>query len=219
MTQFHPLRDGLGRRVPILRPNQPTLAETWSDPNRGATFVPRSPVPAAIGGVPVRKWKGAPSNCAGWEALASEADFDEPHYLPLRELHPASGAIVVEEDGRIWIVSPSNQFAGYENTFPKGTIKGKHELSLRANAIKEVFEESGLLVQLTGFLCDSVRTQSYTRYYLGHRVEGSPAEMGWESQAVHLIPPAEIATWVNHHNDAPILQALTDAGFLVTGSS
>jgi hypothetical protein len=51
-------------------------------------------------------------------------------------------------------------------------------LSSRANAIKECFEESGLQVELTGFLCDSVRSTSVTRYYTARRLGGSPADMG-----------------------------------------
>ena len=32
------------------------------------------------------------------------------------------------------------------------------------------------------------RTQTFTRYYLAKRMGGSPADMGWESQGVMLVP-------------------------------
>ena len=74
--------------------------------------------------------------------------------------HPKT-IVVVEDDGRVWVVSPSNAFGGYVNTFPKGKLDPG--MGLRANALKEGFEESGLQVVLTGFLCDSVRSTSVCR--------------------------------------------------------
>ncbi|AFU46496.1 hypothetical protein C380_13985 [Acidovorax sp. KKS102] len=119
------------------------------------------------------------------------------------------GLGILEGDGRIWVVSPSNAFGGYVNTFPKGKLDWG--LGLRANALKEGFEESGLRVALTGFLCDSHRTTSVTRYYLAKRVGGHPANMGWETQALSLVPRARLAEFVSHKNDQVILQALQQA--------
>jgi hypothetical protein len=47
-----------------------------------------------------------------------------------------------------------------------------------------------------------------TRYYLARRVGGSPADMSWESQAVHLVPKAELSKFLNHAADADLLNAL-----------
>jgi 8-oxo-dGTP pyrophosphatase MutT (NUDIX family) len=80
--------------------------------------------------------------------------------------------------------------------------------SLQACAIREAYEEAGLKVQIIGYLADSLRTQSYTRYYLARRVGGSPACMGWESQAVHLVPPGMLNSLLTHPNDLPLLCAL-----------
>ena len=44
--------------------------------------------------------------------------------------------------------------------------------------------------------------------WLAQRVAGNPADMGWETQAVMLVPPQHLAQVVTHPNDAPILQAL-----------
>ena len=118
----------------------------------------------------------------------------------------ASGVVILEDDGRVWVVSPSNAFGGYVNTFPKGKLDPG--LSLHANALKECHEESGLQVELTGFLCDSERSTSVTRYYTARRIGGHPATMGWETQAVHLVPRALLATFVSHQNDQCILKKL-----------
>lgn len=119
---------------------------------------------------------------------------------------PASGVVVLEDDGRVWVVSPSNAYGGYINTFPKGKLEPG--MCPRANAVKEAFEESGLKVALTGFLCDAIRSTSVTRYYTARRVGGHPGTMGWETQAVHLVPATQLATLADHPNDKPILQAL-----------
>ncbi|HEX9173897.1 MAG TPA: NUDIX hydrolase, partial [Telluria sp.] len=75
-------------------------------------------------------------------------------------------------------------------------------------AIREAFEESGLQVAITDFLVDSDRTQTYTRYYLARRVGGHPAMMGWETQAVHLVPLARLPAVAIHPNDKPVIAAL-----------
>lgn len=96
------------------------------------------------------------------------------------------------------------------NTFPKGKLDPG--MGLRANALKEAYEESGLQVVLTGFLCDSVRSTSVTRYYTARRVGGHPGDMCWESQAVHLVPRNLLSSVVTHPNDQGVLQALAALG-------
>jgi ADP-ribose pyrophosphatase YjhB (NUDIX family) len=167
-------------------------------------------MPASISGIAVAAWTDAPADVAGWEKLVAGIQFEEAPMKPVPGKKPASGAVVVEADGRVWVVSPSNQFGGYINTFPKGKVDTG--LSLRATAIKEAFEESGLLVELTGFLCDSIRSTSVTRYYSARRLGGSPADMGWESQAVHLVPMAMLAAFASHPNDQPVINALQIQG-------
>jgi len=48
---------------------------------------------------------------------------------------------------------------------------------------------------------------------LGHRphaLDGDPTAMGWESQAVHLVPMAQLPSHASHANDLKILAALAD---------
>ena len=215
MTLFHPRKNDEDKPVELKQPHQPTPLTSWDHPSDRATATPDSPMPAVVAGLAIATWTTAPSHAPGWEQLAKTMLFDEPPMKTVPGKPPASGAVVVEADGRVWVVSPRNCYAGYTNTFPKGNNDPKDAISLRANALKEVFEESGLQVKLTGFLCDSVRSISVTRYYLARRLGGNPADMGWESQAVHLVPVALLAKLVSHPNDQSILKALQDKALLL----
>jgi ADP-ribose pyrophosphatase YjhB (NUDIX family) len=97
------------------------------------------------------------------------------------------------------MVKPSNGFAGYSTTFPKG--HADDGINLQATAIKEAFEESGLQVEITGFIGDVERGQTMTRYYSAKRVGGSPTDCGWETQAVILVPPGDVHAAANRQYD------------------
>lgn len=66
-------------------------------------------------------------------------------------------------------------------------------------------------IAITAFLADSNRSLTYTRYCLGRRVGGTPAAMGWESQAVHLVPRDKLGQLLNHANDKPLIDAFEKA--------
>ena len=205
MRNTHPRNDDQNKPVVIKHPNTAGPAQAWADPQALATVVPDSAMPEAINDVPMSAWRDAPTDAAGWEALVAGLSFTEPPMPSAPGKKPAAGVVTIEPDGRVWVVAPTNAFGGYRNTFPKGKLDG---LSTRASAIKEAFEESGLQVELTGYLCDSVRSTSVTRYYTARRIGGSPAAMGWESQAVMLVPAGKLAQVVDHPNDGPIIAAL-----------
>lgn len=202
----HAKPDYQGKSVHLHAPHVCTPLATWLDPAALATAVPGCQMPASLNGLPLLPWTDAPRTSSGWDFLVGE--FEEPAFVPTAGSKTASGAVVLEPDGRLWMVSPSNGFGNYVNTFPKGTFLQGEVATLRANAAKEVYEETGLKVRLTAFLCDSQRSTSTTRYYLGERLAGTPAEMGWESQAVHLVPPHLLPAMAAHANDQAILQAL-----------
>lgn len=201
----HPRLNDKGQPVTIKKPSTPSAVDVWGDSSAIATATPDCRMPADINGVPVATWADAPTDDAGWEALGARASFDEPPMPTAPGKKPAAGVVTVEPDGRVWVVAPSNGFGGYVHTFPKGKLDG---ISTRASAIKEAWEESGLHVELTGYLCDSMRTTSVTRYYTARRVGGNPADMGWESQAVMLVPADKLASITNHQNDQSIVKAL-----------
>src|SRR5690606_28506989 len=138
--------------------------------------------------------------------LAEQHPVEEPDLNRPKGKKAAAGVVIVEDDGRVWAVAPSNAYGGYQATFPKGTCAPG--TSLQAVAIREPHEEAGLPLQLTRFLVDVPRSTSYTRYYLARRISGHPGDMGWESQAVMLIPIDRLPEILTHKNDAPIIKAV-----------
>lgn len=202
---FHPRPDDHGQPVEIKYPSQPSSLDAWTDAKAIACVVPDGTMPASINDVPVSSWQAVPQSNDVWEELAAEHWVSEPEFnAPAAK--KAAGVVIREPDGRIWVVAPSNAFGGYQATFPKGKMdKG---LSIQATAMVEAFEESGLQVRLVRHLVDVKRSTSYTRYYLAERVGGNPADMGWESQAVMLVPLEQLPQVLNSPNDPLIVDAL-----------
>ncbi len=206
MTNHHPkLNDG-GKLIPILHPSRPTPESCWANPSEAATVVPGgSSMPAELNGVAFQPWQ-APTTDPEWAAVEGQATIEEPPFVVPPGKLAAAGVVIEEPDGRVWLVAPTNGFGGYKATFPKG--RPETGASLQATAIREAFEEAGLKVEITGFLADLPRSTTRSRYYTARRVAGSPAEMGWESQAVHLVPRAKLAEFLTNPNDAPFIKLL-----------
>jgi len=201
----HPRRDDQGRAVLIENPSIASPLEQWLDPSAIAIAVPDGPLVETLNGIPFsRQPSSAPWSGDVWRDEA--CCFDEPPFEPPAGLAPAAGVVTIEPDGRVWLVAPTNGFGGYKLTFPKGKLEAG--LDRRAGALKEAWEESGLRVALTGFLADVPRSTSWTRYYLARRIGGTPADMGWESQAVWLVPQPRLPGIAGHANDRPLLAAL-----------
>lgn len=203
---LHPRKDEKGRAVEIQKPSKPSPLEAWHQPEAVACVIPDGAMPAEVHGASVKSWVEVPKTPSGWESLAAEHTIDEPEFKVPSGYKRAAGVVVREKNGRVWVVAPSNAFGGYQATFPKGTMEPG--MSLQATALVEAFEESGLRVRLLRHLVDVKRSLSYTRYYLAERLGGNPADMGWETQAVMLVPQAQLAKVVTHANDTPILEAL-----------
>jgi len=204
--EYHPRPNDKGLAVPIKHPHSATEPETWADGQQIATVVPDGLIPGSLHYLPFRPWSEAPSDRIRWAESIPTAEIEEPAFKPLKGKDPAAGVVVVEPDGRVWLVSPTGEHGGYKNTFPKG-----HQstgLTLQQSAVKEAYEEAGLRVLITAHLVDVERTTTYTRYYLAQRVGGHPGCMGWESQAVHLVPQDRLTSMLNSPYDQPIQQAL-----------
>jgi 8-oxo-dGTP pyrophosphatase MutT (NUDIX family) len=196
----HPCLNDELEVVTIHRPSLPTSLASWDDPVVSATVTPGGAMTAVLNGI-------VPAPCALALPPAHES-IAEPAFILPHGMKAAAGAVVLEDDGRVWLVSPTNGFGGYAATFPKGRVDPGS--SLQHTAVREVFEEAGLLVRLEAHLIDVPRTQTYTRYYLARRIGGCPSAMGWETQAVHLVPAARLADVATHANDAPVIRALID---------
>jgi 8-oxo-dGTP pyrophosphatase MutT (NUDIX family) len=206
---YHPKPNDAGQPVLLKAPSMPTPLTAWEDPNAVASVIPGGDMPAQINSISFAEWSSAPESAAAWNNVVGQAAIDEPPFDCPKGKAEAAGVVVCEPDGRVWLVAPSNGYAGYQATFPKGRIE--KNISRQANAIREAFEEAGLQVAITAFLADSNRSLTYTRYYLARRVGGTPAAMGWESQAVHLAPRDKLAQLLNHANDKPLVDALDKA--------
>lgn len=151
----------------------------------------------------------------GIELKPAPADFDFSR-IPDRAINePAfaaggmrrsAGVIMVEPDGRIWIVEPSGHFGGYEHTFPKGGVDAG--LTIQQNALREVFEETGLIAEIDDFLIDAEGTTSVTRYYVGRRVGGAPWLGDSETWSVKLVTPDRAEDMLNTKRDKNVLAAL-----------
>ncbi len=202
---LHPCKNNKGQSVTIKHPHAPTGLDTWSAEDQVATVVPRGPMPDALGMIPFKRWERAPEERGTWASQVEDASLDEPSFNG-NGMPPGAGVVVLEGDGRVWLIAPTNEFGGYKATFPKGRLTPG--LSLQKSAVKEAFEEAGLQVLITAHLVDVPRSATYARYYLAQRVGGNPAEMGWESQAVHLVPQSQLASMLNSPYDKPILDAL-----------
>jgi 8-oxo-dGTP pyrophosphatase MutT (NUDIX family) len=201
----HPMPNDYGDDVTINEPSTATPLEAWGDSSAIATLVPGGPVPDQLNGVPFSPWRNAPDSAEEWnEVEGQDHMLHEPPFESLGK--PAAGVVVEEPDGRVWVIHPTNRFGGYAGTFPKGRLE--EGINLQASAIKEAYEESGLQVEITGFLGDVERSVTTARYYTARRVGGTPSEMGWESQGVSLVPRSKLYEVLNSPNDHGLAEAL-----------
>ena len=205
---YHPQPDDHGRKLRLHAPSCEANLGALADPRAALTFVPGSVCAGTLNDVPLVPCARALVDEACRRAGAAPAFVEPPFVLPAGK-HAAAGAVVREPDGRLWLVAPSNGFGGYAATFPKGRVEPG--LALQATAIREVWEESGLHVELTAWLGDFARTQTFTRFYVARRIGGHPAHMGWESQAVHLVTPDQARALLNRDTDHAVLAALLGA--------
>lgn len=198
----HPQKGEDGKDFKVYEPSTASSADSWADPDALAVFVPDGKAPAELNGVALAPWRDHPRTIEGWDYVPGQLhDLDEPE-MALNGKEPAAGVVIEEPDGRVWMVKPSNAFAGYVATFPKG--HADDGLSMQATAIKEAFEESGLQVEITGLVGDVERSSTVTRYFRARRVGGTPTAMGWESQAVMLAPKSAVHAELNRAFDRTV---------------
>lgn len=171
----HPHRGENGEAVTIHEPTQPSPEADWHKSDTLRTFPVGHPVPNHLNGIPFTDHAPAPSLPHG--------HLDDIPFEKTGHKKKAAGVLIVEPDKSVWVTEPTNHY-GYHHTFPKGTMDdGEH---MQTAAVREAHEETGLHVQITGVLGDYEHSTSKARYYIGKRVGGSPANMGWETQAMHL---------------------------------
>lgn len=151
--------------------------------------------------------------------FASIPDVNLPGEPPQLPNQTGAGIVVVEPDGSIWLYEPKGRFAGYENTFPKGGLEDG--LSLQQSAHKELWEETGITADITGYLGDYRHGNSgRMRMYVATRRGGTPkpddpspyVEGGNEAAKVKNVSPEEAAKLLNVNRDKRILKDLQQFG-------
>lgn len=165
--------------------------------------------PKELNGIPFKEWKPE-GDWADVEGQIELEDDSEPELKKWQRL--ASGLVIEEEDGRVWLASPTGGYGGYEQTFPKGGVE--RGLSMQANAIKEAFEETGIKAEITGHYGDFEGDTSVTRYYKAKRVGGDPSKHGWESEGVILAPKNKLESLLNRSRDKKIAAGLASDEFV-----
>lgn len=209
MTILHPCLDENGKPVVVAHPSGSTDRAAWLDPKRTATLSRTLPpdIPEAVNGIAFSETVPVQGeDPRQWRAITPDAVAGEPNFVLPPGFRATSGCVVLEPDRRVWIVHPTNEFMGTKATFPKGRVEPV--LSLAQNAVKETFEEAGIVVEPFAFLTDVARRIVVTRYYLARRTGGAPALAGWESQAVSLMPFEQAAPALNREGDQAVLSAL-----------
>ena len=209
MTILHPCLDENGKPVVVAHPSGSTDRAAWLDPKRTATLSRTLPpdIPEAVNGIAFSETVPVQGeDPRQWRAITPDAVAGEPNFVLPPGFRATSGCVVLEPDRRVWIVHPTNEFMGTKATFPKGRVEPV--LPLAQNAVKETFEEAGIVVEPFAFLTDVARRIVVTRYYLARRTGGAPALAGWESQAVSLMPFEQAAAALNREGDQAVLSAL-----------
>lgn len=174
-----------------LELNDPTNNITWEKSSKYDGL--------KLNGVPIQ-----PPVNGYWTGIKDVAT-GEPE-IPKNLGKVSTGIIVMEDDGRIWVVEPKDHFGGYNHTFPKGKLEAN--LSAQQNALKELYEEAGLSAEITGYVGDFKGDTGVSRYYLAKRTGGQPWTAHWESQAVKLVTVNDVEPMLNKQRDKEILAVL-----------
>jgi 8-oxo-dGTP pyrophosphatase MutT (NUDIX family) len=138
-----------------------------------------------------------------------DKDLGEPDYPSDRPQRPASGVVVLEDDGRMWIMEPTWHYGQQEHGFATGGVE--EGLTAQQSARKEAIEELGFDVEITDWLGDvDTWPRSYRRYYIARRKSGQPTDAHYESDNVKLIPPGDMDTYFNKDYDKAAAALLKD---------
>lgn len=198
---FPPPAPPVPRALPA--PPPPPVPAGFNDPMATLVFG-KTPQPDQVGAM-LNGVAFKPASKPEFWKDAKDVELGEQPIVASAGKKPASGVIIMEPDGRMWVVEPKGHYGGYEHTFPKGkTEKG---LSDQQNALKEAYEESGLEVEIVGIVGDFEKTTSTTRYYVARRKGGEPWSSHYESQTVKLAPPEELKKLLNTAVDKKVLDA------------
>lgn len=171
------------------------------------------PQPGTLNGIDF-----APAPPKFWEKV-KDVDLNVPLPLPGKRVDRV-GVLIQEPDGRIWIVKPTNEFGDRKYTIPGGSVEPG--LTNQQNALKEVWEETGLQVEITGYAGDfeDSNNQNNGRLYIGKRVGGAPWDAKIESHIISYktgkpSAESEVVSLVTLDRAAEMLNRTDDLGQLM----
>lgn len=154
-----------------------------------------------LNGVPI-----APIADREFYKSAARVDVGAPPMPEVAGKSPSAGVIMLEPDGRLWLVEPTGHYNGIQHTFPKGGLE--EGLDDQRTALKEVMEESGLQARISGFLGDYQTRTTVTRMFIGQRTGGDPGDFHWETQAAKLVTPEDASRLLNRPANQEMLEDL-----------
>lgn len=137
-----------------------------------------------------------------WNAI-QDKKIKAPKLPPLNGKTQSAGVLVVEDDGRVWVVEPSGHYGGYNHTFAKGRVDGTS--TLQQTAMREAFEEMGIKVDIVDYLTDAEGSTTMTRYFVAKRTGGAPWDAHWETDNVKLATVDELKKLLNVKRDQDTL--------------
>jgi SPP1 gp7 family putative phage head morphogenesis protein len=152
----------------------------------------------SLSGIPFRQ---APA--AAWGKIPDRALPSEPYDLP--PLTPTArrrgvGVLVVEEDGRVWVVKTDD-----DDMYEIPTVAVPKGLTLQQTALWHAYQATGLIVDLVDYVVDSPVDGIVTRYYVAKRRAGAP----WGARSkrwVSLATTRHAASYANRMADRNILR-------------
>ena len=188
---IHPKLDENGNQFAVYNPTpeQSYTQAELDDPSKSITIVPGQKLPGSLAGKPIAGVTGTYDqlrNAAQWNAISGVAAIGGINNdIPPGANVERVGVIITEDDGRVWMVEPSNHYSAETLVLPRG----RHEegYSYKSTAMKEAFEETGLCVRLRSNQ-EPIQASPGIWFFVAERYYGTPADMGWESQSVKLMP-------------------------------
>lgn len=111
--------------------------------------------------------------------------------IPTLGLDQSAGVLVVEDDGRVWMVRAHlDQDGGHLQ--PASTFYGRTEAAtpvlLQREAIRAAYDQLGLAVKIEGIAGDVIDGTTWRRIYLARRTGGAPWDASLGVDGVELLP-------------------------------
>lgn len=131
----------------------------------------------------------------------------DPEKWKPTKMRQSAGVMIEEPDGRVWLYEPQNRFGGYNFTFSKGGVEDGD--TMQQAAMREAFEELGLVTEITGYIGDYKGSTTMTRLYRGKRVGGAPWKHDNEVAEVRLVASETASSLLNMLRDQQILADFT----------